>query len=153
MPAADPVGRPVGRTWGVSFNWRFCLAIGLLVALVDFVGLMLGRGQPPTSEARAMVELVALVANVMLFSHVGFRTGQQTGRATAAAEAGVLASLLPAAAGVVYLVLLPTWVDSATDGLPLANQLVGHIAFNIVLGGLAAWLSGWMASIGRKRAS
>ena len=34
---------------------------------------------------------------------------------------------------------------------PLLNRIVGAIAFNIVLGGISAWLSGWIAS--RRRPS
>ena len=136
----------------MSPNWRFCLKVGLAVALVDFAHLALTRGQPPTSEFRQLVGLLALAANVMLFSHVGFRTGQETGRATAAAEAGVVASVLPALAAALYPLVLPSWLDPAELAQPVVNQVVGVIAFNIVLGGLAAWFSGWVASRTRPRA-
>jgi len=136
----------------MSPNWRFCLTIGLAIALVDFAHLAIGRNLPPTSELRALLDLGAMVANVMLFSHAGFRTGQATGRATAAAEAGVVASLLPAAAAALYPILLPTWMDPADAGTPLINQIVGVIALNIVIGGLSAWLSGLIASRARPAA-
>jgi hypothetical protein len=136
----------------MSPNWRFCLKIGLAIALVDFAHLAFTRGQPPTGEFRQLVGLLALAANVMLFSHVGFRTGQQTGRATAAAEAGVLASLLPALAAALYPLVVPSWLDPPDPAQPLLNQIVGVIAFNIVLGGLTAWFSGWIASRARSAA-
>lgn len=130
----------------MSPNWRFCLKIGLAIALVDFAHLATGRNLAPSSELRALLDLVALIANVMLFSHAGFRTGQATGRATAAAEAGVIASLLPALAAALYPIVLPTWMDPSDATLPMANRVVGAVALNIVLGGLSAWLSGLIAS-------
>jgi hypothetical protein len=130
----------------MSPNWSFCLKIGLAIVLVDFANLALTRGQPPTGEFQQLVGLVALAANVMLFSHTGFRTGRDTGRATAAAEAGVVASLLPALAASLYPLVLPGWLDPAEAAQPLVNRIVGVVAFNIVLGGLTAWFSGWFAS-------
>lgn len=136
----------------MSPNWRFCLKIGLAITLVDLAQLAVGRNLPPTSELRTLLDLVALMANVMLFSHAGFRTGQATGRATAAAEAGVIASLLPALAAALYPIVLPQWMDPSDAALPMANRVVGAIALNIVLGGLAAWLSGLIASRARPAA-
>ena len=135
----------------MSPNWRFCLTVGALVALVDFAGLMLSRGQTPTSEMRSVIDMLGLVANVALFSHVGFRTGKDTGRATTAAEAGVLASLLPAMAAAVYQLVIPGWFDPSQESVPLVNRMVAAVAFNIVLGGVTAWLSGWLASLNRAR--
>ena len=133
----------------MSVNWRYCLKIGVAIALVDLAHVALARGQPPAGELRALVDSIALIANVMLFSHLGFRTGQATGRATAAAEAGVIASLLPALAAAMYEVMLPSWMDAGDVALPLVNRIVGAVAQNIVLGGLSAWLSGWIASRAR----
>ena len=135
----------------MSPNWRFCLKVGALVAVVDFATLMLSRGQSPASELRAAADLVGLLANVALFSHAGFRTGMDTGRATAAAEAGVLASLLPAILVVLYHLFFPEWMVTGAEQAPLVQRVVGSVATNIVLGGVSAWLSGWLASRGRTR--
>lgn len=137
----------------MSPNWRWCLKIGLLIALIDLAIVALSRGQDPTSELSASFDLVDQIANVALFSLVGYRSGQQTGRATAGAEAGVITSLLPAVAAAAYL-LVPGFAPTATEEtLPLINRLVGVVAFNIALGGISAWLSGWLGNRNRARAN
>jgi hypothetical protein len=132
----------------MSFNWRFCLKVGVLVALVDLATLGLAQLRP-SDELRSVLDLLNLIVNVMLFSRVGFRTGLETGRATTAAEAGVVTSLLPALAAALYPVLLPAWIDPASAEIPLYRQIVSVIAWNIVIGGLSALLSGFLASRGR----
>jgi hypothetical protein len=134
----------------MSPSWLWCLKIGAAVVLIDVAVLVLGQSQGPDSDLRGFLDTLDLTANVMLFAYAGYRTGLQTGRATAAAEAGVIASLLPALVAAVLPVVEPGLAGSA-EPTPLLNRIVGAIAFNIVLGGISAWLSGWIAS--RRRPS
>jgi hypothetical protein len=135
-----------------SPDWRWCLKIGMAIVLVDLVTLALSEGQAADSEVRALLESIDQVANILLFSWVGYRTGQATGRATAAAEAGVVASLLPATAAALYQIFQPGLGVIDEAALPLINRVVFSIAFNVVLGGISAWISGWLARRGRAAA-
>lgn len=131
-------------------NWRWCLKIGALIVVVDTLVVALGSGQAGDSGVVALLSNLDLFANLMLFSYVGYRTGRETGRATAGAEAGVVTSLLPAVAAAIYQ-LTPLAAGSAApgDSLPLASRVIAAVAFNVVLGGVSAWLSSWLA--GRSR--
>lgn len=130
-------------------NWRWCLNIGALIVLIDLVIVTLGRQQPPDSDVVALLDTVDQIANVALFALVGFRVGQATARATAAAEAGVLTSLLPAAAAAAYVLLGLGTAPSEAGAPSLLNQVIFIVAYNIVLGGLTALVAGWIASRAR----
>jgi hypothetical protein len=119
------------------------------VTLVDLAVLALGHGQDPTSGLVAFLDSLDQIANILLFGYAGYRTGLETGRATAAAEAGVIASILPAAAAALYQIVQPPGSSPTLETVPLPNRVVASVAFNIVLGGLSAWLSGWLASRSR----
>jgi hypothetical protein len=62
-----------------------------------------------------------------------------------------VASLLPALAAALLLVLQPASLDAsgAAETLPLVNELVVAVARNIALGGVLAWLCGLLATRGR----
>lgn len=128
---------------GGSPNWRWCLRMGLLVTAIDMLTVSLTRGSPPENEVRGVLENFDLIANLAIFAIVGYRTGRQTGRLTAAAEGGVVASLLPGLAAAA-LNLVPS-VEPLAQG-SVASAVIGSIALNIVLAGLAALVAGWVAT-------
>lgn len=130
-------------------NWRWCLSISGLIVLIDLVAVTLGRQQPPDSDLVGLLDTLDQIANVALFALVGFRIGQVSGRATAAAEAGVLTSILPAAAAAIYLLLGIGPTPAEPGAAPLLNQVIFIVAYNIVLGGLTALVAGWIASRSR----
>jgi hypothetical protein len=139
------VGRASERA---SPNWVWCFKIGLLVVLVDSLTVFVAREAGPDSALAAGMDTLDQIANIALFSFVGFRTGLQTGRATAAAEAGVCASLLPALAAALYQLVVPE-VATGAEVLPLPHRVIAAVALNIVMAGLAAWIAGWFASKSR----
>jgi hypothetical protein len=117
--------------------------MGLIVTAIDLLTVSLGQGSPPDSEIRVLLQTIDQIFNLTIFAIVGFQTGRATGRTTAAAEAGVVASLLPGLAAAAY-----SFVQPAEPGVddPLVNRVVASIALNIVLGGLAALIAGWVAT-------
>lgn len=117
--------------------------MGLLVTAIDMLTVSLAQGSPVDSEIRAMLASIDWIANFTIFAVVGYRTGRETGRVTAAAEGGVVASLLPGLAAAAYSLITP--LDGASQG-SVANVVVESIARNIVLGGLAALIAGWVAT-------
>ena len=133
----------------MSPDWRFCLKIGTAIVVADLLTLALVQNLPPDSDQRVLLETIDEIVNVMLFAFVGFRTGRETGRATSAAEAGVATSALPALVAAAYQIVGPNLDSTGADVTPLVNRVVASVAFNIVLGGLSAWFSGWLASRGR----
>jgi hypothetical protein len=128
-----------------SLNWRRCLTVGVVIALVDLLANAVSRGQPPDGEIQVWLFLLDWFANVALFAFLGHRTGLETGRATAAAEAGVLSSLVPALAAVALELNLPR---PAGDDLaiPLSERVIAVVAQNIILGGCSAWIAGFLAN-------
>ena len=133
-----------GAPGSSSPNWRWCFRVGLVVVMIDLLVLAVSQGQAPDSELGALLDSFDNIANIILFAYVGFRTGRLTGRATAAAEAGVVASILPGLVAAGYQAIQP---GGAAESL--ASPIIGIIAYNIVLGGLSAWVSGWWASRSR----
>ena len=93
---------PPSVAWGIG--------VGLIIAAIDTVSLVLmgatGTSEWPIADADFM-------ANVVLYSLIGFRVGQATGVIRQAAEAGVLAGVLVGVIGVaVVLVLRPLDPDA-----------------------------------------
>jgi hypothetical protein len=117
------------------------------VVLVDLVSIVLGQAAGGSEDAVALAGSLDNVANLVIFGYVGWRTGLLTGRATASAEAGVVASLLPGIVAALLQVLQPagTGANEGTEVLPLINGLIAALAFNIALGGIMAWLGGLFA--------
>jgi hypothetical protein len=117
--------------WGVG--------VGLVIAAIDTLTLVLMSSnlasQWPVADAN-------FLANVVLYSLIGFRVGKSTGVVRDAAEAGVLAGVLVAAIAIAVTVALrPTasTMDSTAD-------MVGVLAQNIAIGGLLAILAGWLGT-------
>jgi hypothetical protein len=117
--------------WGVG--------VGLVIAAIDTLTLVLTS---TTMASQLPVADADLLANVMLYSLIGFRVGKSTGVVRDAAEAGVLAGVLVAAIAVAVTVAIrPT--ASTMDS---TNDMVGVLAQNIAIGGLLAILSGWLGT-------
>jgi len=122
---------PPSVVWGIG--------VGLVIAAIDTLSLVLvgtvGTSQWPIADAD-------FVANVVLYSLIGFRVGRVTGVMRDAAEAGVMAGVLVGVIGIVVtLVLRPP-----TDGIGSTNDIVAVIAQNIAIGGVLAILAGWLGT-------
>src|SRR5688500_14094154 len=108
MSAAPPhLVQLGGPRFVMSPNWRWCLKLGLLVVLIDLLAIVLGQATGGSEDALVMAGAFDNVANLVIFSYIGWRTGQLTGRATASAEAGVVASLLPGIAAALLQMVAP----------------------------------------------
>ena len=117
--------------------------MGLLIAAIDMLTVSLAQGSPPDSEIRALLASLSLIANFTIFAIVGYRTGRETGRVTAAAEGGVVASLLPGLAAAAYSLIPPA--ETPLQGSPAA-VVIESMATNIAVGGLTALVAGWLAT-------
>ena len=122
---------PPSVVWGIG--------VGLVIAVIDTVSLVLmgadGMSQWPIAD-------VDFLANVVLYSLIGFRVGSLTGVVREAAEAGVIAGVLVAAVGIAVTVLLKppgSTLDSSMD-------VVSVVAQNIAIGGVLAILAGWLGT-------
>jgi hypothetical protein len=122
---------PPSVVWGVG--------VGLVIAAIDTLSLVLmglnSTSQWPIADAD-------FLANVILYSLIGFRVGKVTGSVREAAEAGVIAGVLVAGVGIAA-----TYVVRPPDGtLDSANGVVGIVAQNIAIGGVLAILTGWLGA-------
>ncbi len=122
---------PPSVVWGVG--------VGLVIAAIDTLSLVLmgmnGTDGWPIAD-------VDFLANVVLYSLIGFRVGRVTGVVREAAEAGVIAGVLVAAVGiaVTYVLRLPAGSVDST------NEMVGIVAQNVAIGGVLAILTGWLGT-------
>ena len=122
---------PPSVVWGVG--------VGLVIAAIDTLTLVL-KGMNGTSGWP--IDDVDFLANVMLYSLIGFRVGKVTGVVREAAEAGVIAGVLVAAIGIAVSFVIKT----PEGGIMSANDIVGIVAQNIAIGGVLATLTGWLGS-------
>jgi hypothetical protein len=122
---------PPSIVWGVG--------VGLVIGAIDTLALVLmsnpGTSQWPIADAD-------FLANVMLYSLIGFRVGKLTGIVREAAEAGVIAAVLVAAIAIAasYLTRTPG------GGIGSAYDVVGPLAQNIAIGGVLGIVAGWLGS-------
>lgn len=115
------------------------LGVGLLIAAVDTLSLVLmgmsGISQWPIAD-------IDFLANIVLYSFIGYRVGRATGVVRDAAEAGVLAGIVVAAIGIgVTYVVKP-----ATGGIGSTNDLIAVVAQNVAIGGVLAIIAGWIGA-------
>ena len=122
---------PTSVAWGVG--------VGLVIAVIDTVAIVL-MGVSGTSQG--LISDVDFLANVMLYSLIGFRVGRVTGVVREAAESGVIAGVLVAAIALAVNVVLRPTVDSVDS----TQQAIGIVAQNIAIGGVLAILAGWIGS-------
>ena len=127
---------PPSVAWG--------LGLGLLIAIFDTVAVVwIGSSATPTSFPIADLDQIA---NVVLYSLIGYQVGKRTGIVRDAAEGGVLAGVLVATIGV----LVPLAVPTLNGGVTSAAQVVGVFATNIAIGGVLAIITGWVGSHARE---
>lgn len=127
---------PPSIVWG--------LGVGLVIAAIDTLSLVL-MGMSETSQWP--INDVDFLANIALYSLIGFRVGRATGIVRDAAEAGVLAGILVAAVAIgVTFVLKP-----ATGAIDSPTDIVGIVARNIAIGGVLAIITGWIGSRAAER--
>jgi len=122
---------PPSVVWGVG--------VGLVIAAIDTLSVVL-MGMSTTAEWP--IADIDFLANIVLYSLIGFRVGKSTGVVREAAEAGVIAAVLVAAIGIAVTYLL----KPATGGVDSANDVVGIIAQNIAIGGVLGILTGWLGT-------
>lgn len=122
---------PPSVVWGVG--------VGLVIAAIDTLALVLmsanATSQWPIADAD-------FLANVMLYSLIGFRVGRITGVVREAAEAGVIAAVLVAAIAIAASFLIRT----PNGGIDSGYDVVEPLAQNIAIGGVLAILTGWLGS-------
>jgi len=123
-----------------SLKWG--LGAGFAIAAIDGLATVIGTVAAPNAD---IVQVLDLLANVVLFSLVGLRVGRATGIVRDAAEGGVLAGFI---AGVIGIAL--AFVNQTTPGLPTVQDIVGVLALNVAMGGVLAWLNGWLGSWAQK---
>ena len=122
---------PPSVVWGVG--------VGLVIAAIDTLSLVLMGAEGPNQWPIADIDFLA---NVMLYSLIGFRVGRATGVVREAAESGVIAGALVAAVAIgMTLALKP-----AGATIDSANEVVGIFAQNVAIGGVLAILTGWLGS-------
>lgn len=122
---------PPSVVWGVG--------VGLVIAAIDTLSLVLmgmdGPNQWPIAD-------VNILANVMLYSLIGFRVGRATGVVRDAAESGVIAGVLVAAVAIAVTFAL----KPAGSSIGSINDIIGIVAQNVAIGGVLAILTGWLGS-------
>jgi len=122
---------PPSVIWGVG--------VGLVIAAIDTLSLVL-MGMDPTNQWP--ISDADYLANIVLYSLIGFRVGKITGVVREAAEAGVIAAVLVSAVAVAAnYVLRP-----AAGEINSTNELIGIVAQNIAIGGVLAILTGWLGT-------
>jgi hypothetical protein len=122
---------PPSVVWGVG--------VGLVIAAIDTLTLVL-KGMNGTSGWP--IDDVDFLANIMLYSLIGFRVGKVTGVVREAAEAGVIAGAVVAAVGIAVSFVIHT----PEGGIVSTNDIVGIVAQNIAIGGVLGMLTGWLGS-------
>jgi predicted anti-sigma-YlaC factor YlaD len=122
---------PPSVVWGVG--------VGLVIAAIDTLSLVL-MGMDGTSEWP--IPDADFLANVILYSYIGFRVGKVTGVVREAAEAGVIAGVLVAAVAIAATYVL----RPAVGGMDSTNALIGIVAQNVAIGGVLAILAGWIGA-------
>jgi hypothetical protein len=122
---------PPSVIWGVG--------VGLVIAAIDTLSIVL---MGMSSTAQWPISDIDFLANVMLYSLIGFRVGRVTGVVREAAEAGVIAAVLVAALGIAATFVL----KPPAGTIDSANDVVGIVAQNIAIGGVLGILTGWLGS-------
>lgn len=129
---------PPSVVWGIG--------VGLVIAAIDALTLVL------LSSANATQWPVAdlnLLANVALYSLIGFRVGRITGVVRDAAESGVLAGTLVALIGITLSYVLRPQLGAGEGSVDSSLDAIGILAQNIAIGGVLAIVTGWLGSRAR----
>jgi hypothetical protein len=122
---------PPSVAWG--------LGVGLAIAAIDTASLVL-VGMSSTSQWP--ISDIDFLANIVLYTLIGFRVGKSTGVVRDAAESGVLAGVLVAAIGITATYAL----RPATGTIDTPNDVIAIVAQNVAIGGVLGILAGWLGS-------
>lgn len=118
-------------TWG--------LGLGLLIAAIDTISVVLiGSGGPSNVPIADLDQ----IANVVLYSLIGFQVGKRTGVVRDAAEGGVIAGILVAVIGIGVAFALP----APAGGIRTAADAVAVVAMNVAMGGVLSIITGWVGA-------
>lgn len=138
---------------------RWGVAMGILIALVDFaelailrslgVGIDTGSAAPQlpagARDLAAIVEFMNLWVNLGVYFFAGWRMGRVARLARSGAEAGVIAGVIAGlAAGVSAQVL-----GFAPPPEAVLQAWVQTLALNVAMGGVLGLVGGWAASRSR----
>ena len=122
---------PPSVAWGVG--------VGLVIAAIDTVAIVL---MSTSGMSQGLISDIDFLANVMLYTLIGYRVGRITGVVREAAESGVIAAVLVAAIALtINFVVRP-----AAGTVDTAQEAVGILAQNIAIGGVLAILAGWIGT-------
>ena len=122
---------PPSVVWGIG--------VGLAIAAIDTASLVL-VGMSSTSQWP--ISDIDFLANIVLYTLIGFRVGKSTGVVRDAAESGVLAGVLVAAIGITATYAL----RPATGTIDTPNDVIAIVAQNVAIGGVLGILAGWLGS-------
>lgn len=122
--------------WGIG--------IGLVIAAIDTALVVMAGTVQLTDWPIADIDFLA---NVVLYTLIGFQVGKATGVLRDAAEAGVMAGVLVGLIAIVVTVFVRPPLDTIDP--TSTGSLVRVIAENIALGGILSMLSGFLG--GRSR--
>lgn len=115
------------------------LGAGLTIVAVDTLTMVVSGAAASIAET---VQLVDLLVNIAILSFVGLRVGRATGMVRSAAEAGVIAGLLGGLAGIALLFYTRSTATPAI--VPPTQELVQLLALNVAMGGVIAWVNGFL---------
>jgi hypothetical protein len=115
------------------------LGLGLLIAVIDTISVVLIGSVGPSTVPIADLDQIA---NVVLYSLIGFQIGKRTGVVRDAAEGGVMAGILVAVVGIAVAFALP----ASTGGIRTATDAVAVVAMNVAMGGVLSIVTGWVGA-------
>jgi len=127
---------PPSIVWGIG--------VGLIIAAVDTAAIVLAGVVNPNDWP---IEEIDNLLNIVLYSLIGLRVGRATGLVRDAAEGGVIAGVVVALIDLAVVRAFPL----PTGEMDNPMQVVQHIAWNIVMGGCLAIVTGWFGSRASKR--
>jgi hypothetical protein len=120
---------PPSIVWGIG--------VGLAIAAIDTLRLVL-KDMPSTSQWP--IDDVNLMANVVLYSLIGFRVGRLTGIVRDAAESGVIAGVVVGLLGIAVSLVVHPQAEAITS----VNTMIGMMAINVAMGGVLSIVTGWL---------
>ncbi|MFN8634418.1 MAG: hypothetical protein U0893_11230 [Chloroflexota bacterium] len=123
--------------WGIG--------IGLVIAAID-TALVVGAGAVQLTDWP--IADIDFLANVVLYTLIGFQVGKATGVLRDAAEGGVMAGVLVGAIAIGVTTFVRPPLDSVDP--TSTSSLIRVMAENIALGGVLSLLSGFLGTRSRQ---
>ena len=122
---------PPSIVWGVG--------VGLAIAAIDALAVVL---MTVPSLSQWPIADLDYMANIVLYSFIGFRVGKVTGVVREAAESGVLAAAIVAVVGIAVSIA----IRPSTEAVDTTMEVVRVVSHNVALGGVLAIVAGWVGS-------